>query len=481
MNEFPSIDFKSFDKGFRIFDDSVFGIDIDKTMDNMGTESSDEKETNFDPPIEMFREFVMAANGNSLEYITDTLNKFFHYAKSVPINNHIELYESGAAGKLFDVASSDNIELAAIAFGVILHITANTENEFGPFNNDEFLDFLTSFFHDGVDLRILALALACLSNYILDSQENKDKCIERFSIPFLIELFDKKESISVREEIAHLIYSYILFGISPEMGVDIIHFCTSLLANRIEYCYKYAIWTLLYIVRTNISALDVVYTEELLDSIDNKILSCNNEQTIGGSLMLLGLFVITGKEIKENNIVYAVKCLLSDNDFTQLQALFVIRQLLKFNPETISLMIKCGFYNNIYELLNGNTKRTTKIKAAQLFCNFIMRGGMEAAQRIFISNGVSQFVLFFGYDNKALTLHTIKALSELFRCAGFLEPREYRKFLKAFNTVGGFDALKSLAEDDDFDIVGAVDEFTSEFIDFDTDEIPHESASDDAE
>lgn len=480
--EVLSLGLKNFDNEVGIFDDALAEIDISKTFEIIGIEvPEDKKDEEFDAQIVMFEEFVSAAKSTSFQYINDILHKFINYTRKVPINEAQELYESGAAKYLYEIAISKNIELAILAFGVMLNITANSSPEYDPYNNDEFLDFMTSFFTNNVNDKILALALICLSNYSSNNIDNRNKCFERLSIPYLRELFEKTESIYVKEEVFRLIYSYSKFDINPAIAGDIIAFCIYIFQEKIDACYRCALWSLLLIIRNNEELVDEVYSDDLVEFIDNEITSFDDALTAGPALTLIGFFIYSGKQIQEINFRNITDCLYTPNDFVRTQSLYVQKHIIKSIPEFIPKLIKSRFISSIIDLLKGTAKYMTKLEAAHLYCSIITNGGTKVAERMCICGGVSELIVFLGYDDKDLTLHSIHALSELFRCANLIDQKLYMKMLGRLKSSNGFEAIDKLLQDEDIDIVTAADEFKTTYIDFDPDDILPESFPDDNE
>ena len=104
-----------------------------------------------------------------------------------------------------------NNKYSLYAFGIMQNITALTKGEYDPFNTPEFFNYLVSFFEDEnshPDEKITALIFACLSNYVMDSFENRNMRMEKFSISDLSSLFFSTQSTYIHQEIAHLLYAY---------------------------------------------------------------------------------------------------------------------------------------------------------------------------------------------------------------------------------------------------------------------------------
>ena len=486
--EFP-LNYKQYDTGIRIFDESLLEVDINRTFEMMDEEIPKDQTEEFESTATILHEFVNSCKGNSMSYMKEMLKKLLNYTRKVPLNDCAqELTETEAANFLFLSAKHADLEVSLLAFGILLNITAISKKEYDPFNTPVFFEFLLSFFNENTPENILALVIACLANYALDSLENRNAVMEKFPISLLNEQFDQIENKYVKQEITHLIYNYSKYGLEVDDAMQIIEFSKSILENKINSCYQYALWTLVMISRNNEDAIEHIYSKEFIELLDNEVLSYEDPHGItNAALILIYLFINKGLEIPLINLCNITNCLLSDHDSTQTQALIVLKEFIITLPDSIPTLLRSSFFSNITELLHGSAKYITKLEAAHVFCYMVTKGDMQVCERLCITGGVSELVAFFGYDDDGVTLHSLKALFELFRCASILEGRLYRQMLSRFKTVGGFEQVYELCDidteqDEQKEQIAAearsiVEEFFEDLV---IDDIPLEDLGDDS-
>ena len=434
----------------------------------------------FDSTFSILQAFSQACRGNSSAYTKEMLIKLLNYSRKVPFNGcQSELAETDAVHFLFLLARHQNPEFALLAFGIMLNITAMSKRKYDPLNTKEFFDFLITFFDGNCQENILALVLSCLANFVDDSLENRNLVLERFPIPELKEQFNATTNKYIKQEITHLIYSISKYELDEESINEVIEFCIRILKEQIESCYTYSLWTLVMILRNNESIISGFDSNEFITLLDKEILSYEDRHDItNAALVLLYLFIDSGKEIPRINLFNITNCLTSSHDSTQNQALNVLKQFIIKLPDSIPDLLNSGFFSNITTLLESDAKYITKLEAAHVFCYMVTQGDQAVSERLCITGGVSELIAFFGYDDDEVTLHSLEALYELFRCASLFEGRMYRQMLSRFKTLGGFDFLDEFEGNENPEIAEEATSIKSEFITFDIDDIPYENLDD---
>ena len=87
MNQANVLNYKQYDKGIRIYDDSLLEVDINRTFEMLNQDIPEDHTEEFEPTITILQDFVTECRGQSSEYTNSMLIKLLKYIKKFPLSD----------------------------------------------------------------------------------------------------------------------------------------------------------------------------------------------------------------------------------------------------------------------------------------------------------------------------------------------------------------------------------------------------------